>query len=194
ATVCTRSRPACDRCPVADSCIARRDGRVAELPAPRPRKSLETRAVRMLVFRRGGEVLLERRPPSGVWGGLWSLPEMPDEDAPGLDSSTQIAARAADLGLRVSAVEPLSAFVHVFTHFRLRVTPILVEVTTTGMTAESSPIVWLPMCDADGAALPTPVKGLLVSLAPGRPEVSGQVGVEDGLRRARGGRAGPSAP
>src|SRR5438045_281624 len=74
ATVCTR-RPDCARCPVKRSCVARRDGRVAELPAPRAKKVLPLRRTTWMVLRKGEEVLLERRPAPGIWGGLWCFPE-----------------------------------------------------------------------------------------------------------------------
>ena len=200
ATLCTRSRPECARCPVGDLCVATRDDRVAELPAPRPRKALATREVRMLVLRRGNEVLLERRPPSGVWGGLWSLPEMPAGGTGNVGESrffppdpTDVREHAARQGLRVDSVETLPGFVHVFTHFRLRVTPILVDVTPIGV-AQASATVWLPLSDAGEAALPTPVKSLLVSLASRGPGVSGPECAGDGPRRARVVRRGRSAP
>ncbi|MDQ1342721.1 MAG: A/G-specific adenine glycosylase, partial [Pseudomonadota bacterium] len=78
ATVCTRSRPACLLCPVNDSCVARIESREHQLPTPRPRAARPSRAAWLVVAMRGGhKVLLERRPPSGIWGGLWGLPEFP---------------------------------------------------------------------------------------------------------------------
>ena len=76
ATLCTRARPRCGECPVASDCIALRDGRVDELPTPRATKVLPQRAVRVLLIERAGEILLEKRPAIGIWGGLWSLPEL----------------------------------------------------------------------------------------------------------------------
>src|SRR4029077_15864311 len=77
ATVCTRARPVCERCPLASDCRAFELGRQSELPAPRPRKQLPVRRTRMLIaVNDEGAVLLEQRAPSGVWGGLWSFPEL----------------------------------------------------------------------------------------------------------------------
>jgi A/G-specific adenine glycosylase len=70
ATVCTRTKPNCGACPVARDCVALTQDRVGELPSPRPRKVLPQRAVRVLLIERGGEILFERRPPLGIWGGL----------------------------------------------------------------------------------------------------------------------------
>src|SRR5438445_510897 len=81
APVCLRKSPRCDACPVARDCVARRDGRVDELPAPRPKRDLPLRTVSVLLLQRHNEVLLERRPAIGIWAGLWSLPELaPDAD------------------------------------------------------------------------------------------------------------------
>ena len=77
ATVCTRARPRCDACPIADDCVALHEHRIDALPSPRPRKPLPHREVRVLVLERDGMILLEQRPPLGIWGGLWSLPELP---------------------------------------------------------------------------------------------------------------------
>ena len=77
ATLCTRTQPNCVACPVAHDCVAFNEKRQDELPSPRPRKALPHRALRVLLIERSGEILLERRPPMGVWGGLWSLPELP---------------------------------------------------------------------------------------------------------------------
>ncbi len=87
ATHCSRRKPACDRCPLAERCVARAQGRVAELPTPRPRRTLPVRETAMLVLRRADEVLLERRAPTGVWGGLWSLPEVQGSSSDSVDAA-----------------------------------------------------------------------------------------------------------
>ena len=79
ATVCTRTKPACMLCPVSSDCVARATHRVEQIPASRPKRELPQRAVTMLMMIRHDSVLLERRPPTGIWGGLWSLPELPDD-------------------------------------------------------------------------------------------------------------------
>lgn len=78
ATICTRSRPACLLCPVSAGCVARAGNLQDRLPTPRPRVSRPLRDAWLVVAMRGGhKVLVERRPPSGLWGGLWGLPEFP---------------------------------------------------------------------------------------------------------------------
>jgi A/G-specific adenine glycosylase len=158
ATVCTRTNPACSSCPVRGSCVALREDRVAQLPGRKPSRPSPRRKVAMLVVVSGGEVLVEKRPPSGIWGGLWSLPEAPSDADP--------AAWAANtLGLRVGGVEALERFAHAFTHFTLEVTPWLVRAKGGAHAAGEAFAMWLPLQEAAAAALPAPVKKLLAGLA-----------------------------
>lgn len=158
ATVCTRGRPACPRCPLADRCVALRDGRVGELPTPRPKRETRTREGRFAVVLADGAVLLERRPPSGIWGGLLSLPELP-EDA---DTADWVAGR---YGLQVHSVSPLGGLRHVFTHFTLEMRPEAVQVAPPPPGAAESEHLWQPLDRLDEAALPAPVRKLLEPLA-----------------------------
>jgi A/G-specific adenine glycosylase len=82
ATVCIRRRPHCGRCPVADACVARLTQRTDALPASRPRRVVPQRAARLWILLRGGEVLVEKRPAAGIWGGLWSLPQSSPDAQP----------------------------------------------------------------------------------------------------------------
>lgn len=155
ATVCIRSRPGCTECPVAGDCVARATARVAELPAPRPRRALPLRETTMLVPVAQGAVLLERRPPTGIWGGLWSLPEAPEGD---------VGEVAAALGLAVLQTRRLDPFLHRFTHFSLRVQPVLLKVGAAALGDVGAGRRWLELGEADAAALPRPVKTLLLTL------------------------------
>ena len=139
ATVCTR-KPDCGACPVRAGCVARKTGRIAELPAPRLRKALPLKKTRWFVYRDAGRVLLERRPSPGIWGGLWCFPELPI--------------------IKTTEMRKLEPIDHGFTHFRLRIQPLLCEVKSR----ESPGRLWLDLGDATGAALPAPVKNLLQEL------------------------------
>jgi len=121
ATVCTRSGPACEDCPVTADCLARESGRQAEYPARKPRKDKPFRKTCMVLARCDDAVWLERRPPAGIWGGLWSFPEVDGGDA-ALDWCRDTL--AAEPG----PVEPLPPVRHGFTHFDLEITPLLVRV------------------------------------------------------------------
>jgi A/G-specific adenine glycosylase len=154
ATLCTRSKPGCGACPLAQGCRALALGRVADFPSPRPARAVPSRAVHMLLLLRAGELLLEKRPPSGVWGGLWSLPELADS----------VAAEAhcrARYGCRIAAPQPLAPLLHGFTHFRLQITPLLCRVSDRAPAAREPNQIWLSLDAARRAAIPAPVRELI---------------------------------
>ncbi len=160
ALVCTRAAPRCPACPVAADCVAARQGRVAEFPAPQPRRVLPGRHTVMLILLHEGEVFLEKRPPTGVWGGLWSFPEAEPEN------DLQVLCRRR-FGTEVELLGSLKPLSHTFTHFRLHITPQPVRVRQrAGMAAEADGL-WLPPEDAAGAAVPAPVRKLLRLLGAG---------------------------
>ena len=146
ATLCVRSRPLCSICPIEADCAARRAGTQAGLPAPRPRRDVPRRETAFLVLRApDGALLLERRPPSGIWGGLWCFPECD----PAADIETECRSR---FGVRPLATTALAPIAHGFTHFKLDVHPVLVEVDDgagTGVVA----------ADADGTRRHSPGAG-----------------------------------
>ena len=157
ATLCTRSRPQCVSCPLQQTCLAYAQGRTKELPASKPRKTAPQRQTTMLMLLRGKEILLEKRPPSGIWGGLWSLPEVTAEEAP-----QEVAVRR--YGVTTEALPPLATLSHAFTHFKLAITPQPLRVLQTTQLAAESAVIWMDIEDAIGAALPTPVRTLLQQL------------------------------
>jgi len=154
ATVCVRRNPRCGLCPAARACLARREGRIAELPSPRRRKPLPVRRATWLVLLAGGRVLLERRPPRGLWGGLWSFPELPAGAAP------QAHCRRS-LGAQLRSVRSLPALAHAFTHFRLEARPLRCDLR--GAPAGNGRA-WLPLAAAAKAAVPAPVRAVLLGL------------------------------
>ncbi len=178
ATLCTRARPACPRCPLAEHCIARRDDRVRELPTPRPRKARPHREVRVAVIRRQNRILLEKRPPSGLWGGLLTLPELPElPEFPGAQASASATgATLADwlmqhYGLPLQQARPLPPEAHAFTHFTLDLHPVLLDLAPQdGPQArplgvhEAGSAQWVSLDALAGAALPAPVRRILDSL------------------------------
>ncbi|MBM0103751.1 A/G-specific adenine glycosylase [Steroidobacter sp. S1-65] len=121
ATVCVRSRPLCVVCPMHEPCIARRDGMQAILPTPKPRKARPERTAYAAILRRpDGAVLLERRPPTGLWGGLWTFPQFDAHE----DALAWMEQRTGEASLPTQALPPYS---HSFTHFDLTLQPILLH-------------------------------------------------------------------
>lgn len=152
ATCCTRSRPQCAGCPVAGDCIARRDGRQGELPAARPRAALPERESEFVLFCDGARLLLERRPPAGLWGGLLVPPEGRAEEV------------AGRLGLTIREQRPLPALKHTFTHFRLTLRPTLCLVEPAPGLGEAGRE-WLELGRAADAGVPTPIRKLISRVA-----------------------------
>ena len=158
ATICTRSKPKCVACPLNKTCQAYAQNLVSKLPTPKPKKVIPQKQTTMLLIRHGKEILLEKRPPSGIWGGLWSLPEISPQEI-----ATQVA--LSRFGLNTEAEEPLPSIQHVFTHFKLEITPQPVHVISKPLQANIPNMIWLPIEDAIGAALPTPVRNILLNLS-----------------------------
>ncbi len=156
ATICARSRPRCADCPVAADCVARLENRTADLPQRKPPRVIPTRATTMLLLRNAeGDVLLQKRPPTGVWSGLWSLPEFKDRNS---------AVKAlGDFGATQS--KALDPFTHTFSHFRLDISPLLVDVTEPICAVADAPdLEWYGSEQWPVLGLPAPVRRLLESL------------------------------
>jgi A/G-specific adenine glycosylase len=164
ATLCTRSRPDCGRCPLQARCVAHATGRTAELPVRKPKKATPEKRALMLVVIDRGEVLLEQRPGSGIWGGLLSLPEVDGHVAlaQAVDDAALVDRTAAAFG-KVEEVQALLPVVHVFTHYKLHIRPLKVALEERGKTPEG--YVWWALADIGAAALPAPIKTLLTELA-----------------------------
>lgn len=157
ATVCVRARPQCERCPLASDCVARRQGLTTELPTRKQTKVLPTRSTVMVILRDGEQrVLLERRGAQGVWSGLWSLPEASDRA-----SAWRIAERHASL----DGAQALSPFVHVFSHYRLHIEPLLfAQVRANAGVADQPSLRWVSRAELANLGLPAPVRTLLLGL------------------------------
>ncbi|MDH4191170.1 MAG: A/G-specific adenine glycosylase [Betaproteobacteria bacterium] len=157
ATLCTRTRPHCERCPYAGRCEAKRTKRVDELPTRRPRKIHPLREATWLVLRDAGRVLLQRRPPQGLWGGLWTFPE--------IERDVLRARCRNDFGCELRSTRPLAPIEHSFTHFRLRAVPLLCIVSSIEPRARSSGLRWVELGRATAVAAPAPVHRLLAELS-----------------------------
>ena len=157
ARICKRTKPKCLLCPVAADCTAHAEGRAEAYPEPRPARHLPERETLMLLYLHRGSVLLEKRPPVGVWGGLWSLPEADVQANP----ETLCRDRFGVLPAQVRRLDPIR---HVFTHFRLTIHPVAVWFAGSMLTAEEPGMMWTRSEDAGEAALPAPLKSLFALL------------------------------
>ncbi|MCP8686330.1 A/G-specific adenine glycosylase [Marinobacterium sedimentorum] len=155
ATLCSRSKPACGRCPLQGDCAAHAQGRTAELPMPRPKKVLPVRQTLMLMVQNeAGEILLQQRPPSGLWGGLWSLPQAAD---------LRDAERETGLALDLDSARVLAPLRHTFSHFHLDITPVLVRPSDAEAVMEGAPLLWYNIERPASVGLAAPVKRLLAA-------------------------------
>jgi A/G-specific adenine glycosylase len=159
ATLCTRSSPDCERCPLAANCAALIQGKQADYPGKKPKRSMPVRATTFLMVRSGaGEVWLERRPASGIWGGLWCFPEVASpEDASGwcLDR----------LGVEPQSVDSWEPFRHTFSHYHLDIQPVLATLATSPESVmEGGERLWYNRIQPQEIGLAAPVAGLLTRL------------------------------
>ena len=159
ATVCTRSSPACERCPVAEGCTALEQRTWRELPAPRPAKRLPTRATLMLaVIDRDGRILMERRPPVGVWGGLWSLPETAVDRSPSDWCYSRLAVAPTQVDL-------LPSRRHTFSHYHLDIGLVRIRIPAApNAVAAREDALWLTLDAALAAGPPAPVRKILETM------------------------------
>lgn len=164
ATICTRSNPACAHCPMQTRCVALRDERVAELPVRKPKKAIPQKFTTMLVVVHEDQVLLLQRPSLGIWADLLSLPEMDGHEA----SASAFNRERADLLLApfgiIDQIRPLDTISHGFTHFKLEIKPYLVSLAKRHAFAAQAEHQWIKQADVGKAALPAPVKKLLLGL------------------------------
>ena len=155
ATVCTRSKPACEKCPLAKGCLASLTQTVADFPAPRMAKVLPVKQLIFLLLHNDQQqILLEKRPPTGIWGGLWSLPEFVSEDVAlnwCLVNSLRIDHQQLGVAQR-----------HTFSHYHLDYTPLLIEtLSPVDFVSEADRFVWQNIRQINQLGLATPIKHLL---------------------------------
>jgi A/G-specific adenine glycosylase len=163
ATVCTRARPACTLCPMNSSCVAALEGRQVELPGRRLQRNRPSREATLLIAQADSHgataVLLERRPNSGLWGGLWSPPQFPTE-------SDALAWCAREFG-DASESEALSPIDHAFTHFDLRLKPLLVRGRQKLAVLDGDDRLWYQLDAPPRVGLPQPILQLFERLRTG---------------------------
>ncbi|MCC5863692.1 MAG: A/G-specific adenine glycosylase [Wenzhouxiangella sp.] len=143
ATLCRRRKPDCANCPVASDCQALALNLVDQLPESRKPKPRPRRSTRLAVLQdEQRRIMLERRPPSGIWGGLWSLPELPHGDN------------------RVQG-QPLLSIEHHFTHFILDIHPVLVHASESSNISDNGDTEWLSVSEALSRGIPRPIRQII---------------------------------
>ena len=154
ATLCTRRRPDCAACPVADDCRARQTGTVERYPGRKPKPVKPLRQTTMVLAVESASVYLERRPASGIWGGLWSLPELA-ADSPSDWCEARFAVTPAE-SVRWSTVR------HSFSHYDLDIEPVVLRLAAAPRKlADDDAGHWVPLHSAPPGGMATPVKKLI---------------------------------
>jgi A/G-specific adenine glycosylase len=159
ATLCTRTRPACERCPVAADCAALSSGAVTAFPGRKPKKDKPLRTTTMVLARHDGQVYLERRPEAGIWGGLWSLPEVEGE------ATDWCRDRFGSDVLEVDAWDILR---HSFSHYTLDIRPIAVRIAAPlSKVADFDGAMWHQLGSEPPGGVAAPVGKLIRQLENG---------------------------
>jgi A/G-specific adenine glycosylase len=158
ATVCARANPGCERCPLMRGCAAFIAGRTGEIPAARRRAPRRLRRTHMIFALSEGRVLLERRPPHGIWGGLWAPPEFEDAQAAQAFLASRFGA--------VSPVRRLGLVRHAFTHFDLEIEPWVMDVGGQAPAVADGRAHWQALTSTVAVGVPAPVSRLLEEMKP----------------------------
>jgi len=162
AMLCVRSNPKCEACPLKPMCSSYRHHSQADYPERKPAKAKPHRDTLMLLHRCGDTVLLWRRPPSGIWGGLWSLPEVDH------DSAVELWQRSFLATVKAPKLVQKNVIRHQFTHYSLDISLAIIEMERMPeQVADSDNYAWVEIAAIAGLGLPTPVRKLLVSLQEG---------------------------
>lgn len=160
ATICTRSQPKCESCPIKTDCLANQLNLTAKIPARKIKKAIPEKSTMMLIIKNpDNAILLEKRPPVGIWGGLWCLPVC--------DMNENIESYCGkNYALQVELIESLTPFRHTFSHYHLTIHPILLQASThTYALQEAKPLLWYAATNSKNLGFAAPVKKLLESIA-----------------------------
>ncbi len=154
ATLCTRTKPQCNKCPINQSCLARIENKTHQLPTPKPAKSIPVKQIVFLVLQnQQGQYLLEKRPESGIWGGLWSFMEF--------DSIANIVAWGLDKNTPLHSIKQLKQQRHTFSHYHLDYLPVLAKTGRSfNSIMEANCLVWHKKDQINALGLPAPIKKL----------------------------------
>lgn len=125
ASICSRSKPDCSQCPVALDCLAHKNQTQGEYPGKKPKKTIPTKTAWMLVLKQDNDVLMNKRPPAGIWGGLWCFPQFETQD--------KLNQKLQDEGMQDLKMIDLLAFRHTFSHFHLDIQAVLIDLNSQNL-------------------------------------------------------------
>jgi len=158
ATLCTRSKPRCEDCPLRAGCLAYAQGNPKDYPGKKPKKDLPEKAIQLIMLRDpAGDILLEQRPAQGIWGGLWSFPELSLEKDPEEFAESHYG--------KVAGIECWDSYRHTFSHYHLDITPVLVQLNKVQHKVAEKKSHWYDVHEPGALGLAAPVKKLLQKLA-----------------------------
>ena len=158
ATICTRTAPRCGDCPVAGNCESHALGREMDFPGRRAKKAKPLKKTQMILVHADEAVILERRPPSGIWGGLWSFPEI------GLEEDAAVWCERR-LDATLVKLQRWSTLRHSFTHYDLDIDPVAVRVHKQSSTvADNIDRIWYELNSPQQVGLAAPVAELIKKL------------------------------
>ncbi|MFO6422741.1 A/G-specific adenine glycosylase [Motilimonas sp. KMU-193] len=159
ATICTRSKPKCEICPIASDCQALAENQPTAYPHSKPKKTQPIKRARLIMVRDGHKIWLEKRPPAGIWGGLWCFPQAEDD--------TEQAAILARLGVEQCQIQLLDEFRHTFSHYHFDITPVLVDVSLWNprQVMEANDALWYNLAQPQTIGLAAATQKLLDSSA-----------------------------
>ena len=159
ATLCTRSKPACERCPLQSDCVAYAQGNMTDYPTPKKKKGLPEKSIILLILKNEQQqVLMQKRPPTGIWGGLWCFPQF--------ETDQQMQEWLDVHHINAPTMRKMTEFSHVFSHFRLHIQPLILQLESPLKTGvmEDDKIFWYnPSTEFEGG-LAAPVTKLLQEL------------------------------
>lgn len=161
ATLCTRGKPQCDRCPLAKHCWARQQDMTELLPVSKKARVMPIRVATFIIIKKGQCMLLQKRPPWGIWGGLWCFPEIPE--GPDISKVSQFCLR--HFHLEVKNFQPLASFRHTFSHYHLDIHPVIISVKN-GMNRamEDGKQIWYDPLNPESVGLPKPIQSIMRKL------------------------------
>ena len=159
ATLCTRSSPNCEQCPLVKDCKAYQQGNPQDYPGKKPKKKLQVKTTFFLMIKNNqGALLLEQNPPAGLWGGLWVFPQCESQD--------QLEETYLKLGIQAESQQILAVKRHTFSHFHLDYQPVEISIShsgaTAGQVAEQGNQVWYNPQNPLSLGMPAPIKALLL--------------------------------